>query len=400
MSEQSIPPAEAFFRRHQDNPKLYRIIYGIAWFCLAYGFALFNVGGYHRATANGGYYAEMGLFALGVLFMFSGAMLLTIKHRKNDSDFRSPAHAIMFHIKIVAIPLVVALSFSWAPIRFLWIGDSYLELTVKATEQVRKDLKFLLGDLYPEDQEGNINPETLEWTMVLADMPGISHFRVIDTNSPKVSQIERNFYSDQLNVQKFSATWIENGKEVRQEIKVDWDQAEFFGYQQNEKKYSHPICDLKAPLKVEIPKTAKNTKVLINNKRPEDHLYDHKSFGFNNPSQLPDMMRIEDNHLVIRTSYTGGVWPIYCFYNFPEQDRQYSPEPITSATIASLNRSYHKLHFILFPGLHQSNAVLDYEEKMFTRLATYEEYFDRLNDFIGLDILNTGISGMGRITPY
>ena len=400
MSSEPISAVEAFFKRHQDNPKLYRIIYGVAWFCLIYGFALFNVAGYHRATELSGYYAELGLFTLGVLFMFSGAMLLTIKKRKHDSGFRGPAHVIMFHLKIVWVPLFVALCFSWVPVLFLWTSDSYMELTVKATEPVKKDLKWLLGDLYPEDQEKNIDPETLEWTMVLAEKPGINHFRVIKTNSPKVTPTQRAFYSDQLNSQKFEAVWQENGEKVRRPLSIDWTKAEFFGYNENSDEYSYPICDLRAPLITELPNNQSDLKILINDQIADDHLINHRSFGFDKPSNLPDMIRIENNQLVVRTSYSGGSWPIFCLYNFPADNRLHMPEPVTSKTIGALNSSVYKLHFALLPGLHLTGSILNYQEHWFTRRSTYDEYFDRLNDFVGHSILNTTIYGRGRIEPY
>lgn len=393
VSTQSISAVEAFFKRHQDNPKLYRIIYGVAAFFWLYGFVLFNVAGYHRATALDGYYAELGLFVLGLLFMFSGAMIFTIRYRKDHSDFRSPAHSIVFHFKIAALPLIVGLALGWIPVALLWTNDSYMELTVKATEPVKKDLKWLLGDLYPGDQENNINPETLEWTMVLAKWPGRNYWNTIQDNSPwTLPEYIEDYQSKQLNVQKFEATWFKDGQEMRETLSVDWNKAELFGYNQTERKDSYPICDLRAPLITKLPKNRDSIRVIINNKLPENHLVNHTSFGFLQPSYLPDMMRIEGDDLVVRTNFAGGAWGIYCLYNFPKNNRQHLPEPMTSKTIGSLNHSDYKLHFVLFPGIHLNNAILSYKEHSYIRRSTSEEYFENIDAFVAHSILKTSRS--------
>lgn len=396
MSTEPILNPEAFFKRHQDNPKLYRIIYSFAAFFWVYGFILFNVAGYHRATELKGYYAEIGLFVLGMLFMFSGAILYTIKYRKNDSRFRSPAHAVTFHLGIAALPLLVALSFSWAPIAFLWREDSYMELTVKATEPVKKDLKWLLGDLYPEDQEKNIDPETLEWTMVLAEMPLLNHEYVLYINSSKATQRKFEWYkSTQFNKQELEAVWFDSGQEKRETLAIDWEKAEFFGYNEKEnRKSSYPVCDLRAPLEKKLPEGLDNVKVLLNGQNPDERLVNHYALGFRQPSSLPSHMRIEGDELVVRTNYNGGAWTVYCFYNFPRNNRSYIPEPVTSGTMSSLNGSDFKLHFILFPGIHLTGSILAYKEHFFTRRTTYEEYFDKLDRFVALSVLNTTRSGI------
>ncbi|MCG8317830.1 MAG: hypothetical protein MI976_31865 [Pseudomonadales bacterium] len=398
MSEQSASSLEKYLQRHENKPNLYRVIYSLAGACLLAGFGIFNVAGYHRATAVGGYYAELGLFVLALLFLFSGAMILAIRKRLRDPDFRSPAHAIVFHFKIVAIPLILSVLFSLDFARFFWVGDSYMELTVKANEQVKKDLKWLLGDLYPEDQEENIDPDTLEWRMVLDEVPDPNYMRVIRTNSPKVTKIQFDFYSDQLNTQKIEVLGLENGREIRHQLQLDWGKAEFYGYNQSDSKHSYPICDLRVPLLSSLPERQSRYRVLINNSFPEDILFDHKGFGFGQAEQLPPMMRIEHSELVVRTNYPGSAWPVYCLYNYPRDQRDYIPEPMTSASLNGLNSSKFKLHFKLFPGLHQSGHIIDYEIHTFVRRSSYDEYFELLDMYVAYLISATRSGVVSRKT--
>ena len=383
MSKQAISFLEKFFQRHENNPNLYRIIYSLAGFCLLVGFLIFNVAGYHRATALGGHYAELGLFVLALLFLFSGAMILTIKKRLRDSDFRSPAHVIVFHFKIVAIPLGLAVLFSLDFARFFWIVDSYMELTVKANEQVKKDLKWLLGDLYPEDQEKNIDPETLEWRMVLDEVPGINYQHVIRDSSHKAdTRYIESYKNKQLNVQRYEAIWQDNGEKKTEHLNLEWSKAEFFGYNQSERKNSYPVCDVRVPINSKEFQTDQRYIVLINGEIPEEHLVDHKGFGFRQAGPLPALMRIDGNELVIRTNFIGSTWPVYCLLNFPKEDRNYTPEPMTSASLASLNSSFYRIHFALFPGLHLKSPIIDYQIHRFVRRSSYDEFFDSLDLYV------------------
>lgn len=394
-----------FFEKHKNTPLIFKTSYVLAWFFYVYGFACLNLTMYWDAKLLSGKYAGLGFFTYSLLCVFLGIVFTAMARTKKHIEEENRAWYLAFGVKCAIIPLFLVVFATVDMYRLSFVKVWYFTATVTATEGVKEELKWLLADGYPQDQEVNINSDTLEWTFTARPGRASSAFSVLEGFGPYADSTlwGKDFKKYALEAQTYTALEHRNGESREITLDPDWNNPRFVGYTETKDPGSFAICDLQIPLRDTLNSQA-TYEVLFNGAKQTELdksiFVDHGSPLHDFPINLPPMMRIENKRLVIRTNYVGTTWPKYCLINFPKDNPDYQPEPVTRRSLGALvqKRDKYKLFFALIPELR--NRIHEFNAFAVTEDASFNKWMEKINERVAFDFLNTGISDVGYLAPY